>query len=332
MSDYRRNLTIIVTAVMLVVSTAVYGLRLLARRMLKKPLRIDDYCMGVGVFMSYVIAVCNFVAAANGLGEHEDTLSAKQRTNVLIATFILEKVWSFALMFVKSSIILFYLHIFRGPRFSVACYVLLAFTVCWMLAAFLGNTFQCTPVRYFYDKSIVGSCMNPRPFFQAIGSISVVEDVAILCLPMPILWQLQIEPRKKAILIFIFSLGGFVCVASIMRLITFNEIRDDDLTYTNVDSGLWTYIELAAGSICCSLALLRPLFGRLLNIGRGSQSHTYREHGRNTTPDLYAKAWPARTVNTAASVEPNNDAVQLGGFIRIKTDIRLDVEQSPVSI
>lgn len=45
-------------------------------------------------------------------------------------------------------------------------------------------------------------------FFQAMGSIALVEDIIILCLPIPVFWKLQINSRQKIALTMVFSLGG----------------------------------------------------------------------------------------------------------------------------
>lgn len=45
-------------------------------------------------------------------------------------------------------------------------------------------------------------------FFQAMGSIALVEDVIILCLPIPIVWRLQMIFRQKIAVTLVFSLGA----------------------------------------------------------------------------------------------------------------------------
>jgi hypothetical protein len=45
-------------------------------------------------------------------------------------------------------------------------------------------------------------------FFQAMGSIALVEDIIILCLPLPVFWNLKINMRQKVALTMVFSLGG----------------------------------------------------------------------------------------------------------------------------
>lgn len=44
-------------------------------------------------------------------------------------------------------------------------------------------------------------------FFLVIGSLSVVEDVVILCLPLPIVWRLHTPTREKIEITLLFSMG-----------------------------------------------------------------------------------------------------------------------------
>lgn len=164
--------------------------------------------------------------------------------------------------FVKCSIITLYMRLFHTTKFKRVGWCLIAFSVCWALSGFLGNLLQCLPPQFFYDKSISGHCIDPRPFFVSIGSISFVEDVVILSMPMPMIWNLSINFRRKIALTAIFTLGalyvfvqryfhyqtsisfsnkriltlGFldsVCVTSILRLTTFKEFNKTDVTCTN---------------------------------------------------------------------------------------------------
>lgn len=122
--------------------------------------------------------------------------------------------------FVKISIIVFLKRLLGSVRlYAIISNCLIAFIAVWALTAVLVNTFQCTPVQYYYDKSLNGHCMKGQvQFFQAMGSIALVEDVFILCLPIPIVWGLQITLRQKMALTVVFSLGGlYVSPARICR-------------------------------------------------------------------------------------------------------------------
>ena len=61
-----------------------------------------------------------------------------------------------------------------------------------------------------------------------------------------------------------------VFVASIIRVTTFEKLDPEDITYSNVVPGIWTVTESSLGITCACLPTLRPLFGRILSGGSGT--------------------------------------------------------------
>ena len=70
--------------------------------------------------------------------------------------------------------------------------------------------FQCHPVKYVWNKdpSIDGTCINQWLFF-VVGSVpNVATDFAILILPMPAVWALNMGTAQKISVIGILLLGS----------------------------------------------------------------------------------------------------------------------------
>lgn len=133
---------------------------------------------------------------------------------------------------IKLSVILFYHRIFPVRRVAVVLYIFGAFIVVWCLSALIVTVFVCRPIRYFWDKSIDGKCINFYAFILAEAILTVVTDVIILAIPMPLVWRLNITRRQKLALSGIFMLGAFVCVTSIIRIPTIGSLFTNDPTCT----------------------------------------------------------------------------------------------------
>lgn len=88
-------------------------------------------------------------------------------------------------------------------------------------------------------------------------------DFVILALPVPMIWNLQRAWQDKLALNGVFALGGFVCFASIYRIVVLFWINPADTTYTVYQATLWTHIEPSIGLICSCLPVIRGLFPRL---------------------------------------------------------------------
>ena len=63
------------------------------------------------------------------------------------------------------------------------------------------------------------------------------------------------------------------CVASVVRVVAFDQVDFHDITYTIVTASIWTTIEQSIGIICACLPPTRPLFGRLLHNIKHSSGH-----------------------------------------------------------
>lgn len=98
-----------------------------------------------------------------------------------------------------------------------------------MLSVFLVVVFQCSPVHMYWDHhktdKLVGgkiiknnhACIDRASFSLSTAGISVLTDVAILLVPIAMIWNLRMPIRRKLAVVFVFSLGWIVAVVGIIR-------------------------------------------------------------------------------------------------------------------
>jgi len=121
--------------------------------------------------------------------------------------------------------------------------------------------FSCHPVQYYWDKSIPGgTCININSLSYGITGAGFITDLMVLLLPLPSLWNLQMQSSRKLAIMGIFVLGGFCCVAAIIRLPLLLSMNQSDLTWTAVEAGLWINVECNLGIVCACLPVMKPLF------------------------------------------------------------------------
>lgn len=90
-----------------------------------------------------------------------------------------------------------------------------------------------------------GSCLAPGPSFTAYAVVTIVSDVIVAVLPIPMLLALNIQMEKKLGLIGIFALGLFTTLCSILRYLQINRIQYGDGNSTMLI--LWGVIEFNVG-------------------------------------------------------------------------------------
>lgn len=106
------------------------------------------------------------------------------------------------------AILLFYVRVFPNKWMRLSVYALTAFVIAWTLAMVIVVIFQCTPVQFFWNREIArGHCINANDFYFAMAVVSTVVLVAVLFLPAPTIWKLQVSHTKRMGLAFVFTIG-----------------------------------------------------------------------------------------------------------------------------
>ena len=77
-----------------------------------------------------------------------------------------------------------------------------------MISASITLGLQCIPLEKVWDPTVAGHCINSNAFYKAGSATDVVGDFAILFLPIPAVWDLQMPLKKKLGIISIFTLGS----------------------------------------------------------------------------------------------------------------------------
>lgn len=124
-------------------------------------------------------------------------------------------------MAVKTSILVFYLTLTRNRKVARwANYITLAVVNAAGLALTLVTIFQCHPVSAAWHVSDPADtqCIDIVTLYLSSSPVNIITDLAILILPMPILTQMRLPYKQKAILVVTFSFGFFVAVVDVVRI------------------------------------------------------------------------------------------------------------------
>lgn len=152
-------------------------------------------------------------------------------------------------MFVKLSLLWFYLRLDQRGFMKWAVYALSFVVLGLSISSALILTFSCFPPAKFWDLTgtLEGHCMSPssqQAFYEANGILTIVTDVLIYLTPIPMLWRVQINKvsrasrrltrnfadiiqRKKIALAGIFGLG----ILSVAGSLFFDSYIKQELTF-----------------------------------------------------------------------------------------------------
>ncbi|EAU30738.1 predicted protein [Aspergillus terreus NIH2624] len=243
------------------IATAFVALRFWARTTKgSSNLAYDDW------FLLAALGFAYGTGGAYGIGKHiwvvadDDVLMSMK---IIFAYVIL---YATTVPMVKLSVLLLYRRIFRLTWTLYFCAFL---SISYAIAVSTTVSLACVPTSFFWTQWVNplggGHCrVNLYQFYlwNAVGNL--FTDVIILCLPMPIVWGLQMPRAQKWAISGIFLLGGFVCVATIIRIWAITKMKVSvDITWAIGDAMIWSNVEPCIGIVSACLPTLRPLLRQI---------------------------------------------------------------------
>ena len=145
-----------------------------------------------------------------GLGRHMVTLSSYEIETWLKLFLTMQFIYVPSVTFPKLSILALYLRILPLKVYRYAIYAIAGFLGAVWVANFVIGFTECKPFPYSWDKTIPnGHCINLLIPFRLIGGLNVLSDVAILLLPLPVIWRLHMSTKQKIGLTLTFLTGSW---------------------------------------------------------------------------------------------------------------------------
>ncbi len=145
-----------------------------------------------------------------GLGRPIATLVSSETSTflrILMGTMV---TYSLTITSVKISLLLLYRRIFNTRLFKMQSLIVGITCIVWLLIEIPMNIFQCTPFTAAFQPAYLFTdhCIDLQAFYWGVTVTNLGLDVAILCLPMQVVWKLKLPRRQRITLLAIFLLGG----------------------------------------------------------------------------------------------------------------------------
>jgi hypothetical protein len=205
----------------------------------------------------------------------------------------------------KLSLLFFYIRIFHSTNLQKWIYTAIAIQAAFVVSFTFVIVFQCIPVSYawqYWDREHRGKCINTNAASWSLAGITIALDIIVLLLPVRDLWILKMSRTKKGYIMFMFGLGFFVTIISILRLHTLVKFaKTFNFTYDNFPAVYWSSLEGCFGTVALCLPTLRPLLGAIAPKVFGTASTaTKTSTTRRSRLSVFSRITMRRD-NTAAS-------------------------------
>ncbi|KAF6237601.1 hypothetical protein HO173_004491 [Letharia columbiana] len=261
LSDNKKAEIIAPTVIFLAIAYTAVFLRYKSRRIARITLEADDWCIGLALITTTCFIIVYYLGMKYGMGRHEILITdPKAWVITIVSTQVL---YSISICTIKLSILFLYDRIFGIPKpmFRHILRAMGGFVIAYSVAGTLGTILQCVPLSDLWKPPSNGPpvCIDFGTLVITTGVLNIVTDITILSLPIPLVWGLQVSKPRRWQLVTVFSLGGLVCVISIIRLF-FLRVGMWDASYDDVRGTTLSAIECCVGILSACLPTYRPLW------------------------------------------------------------------------
>ncbi|KUI73763.1 hypothetical protein VM1G_09580 [Cytospora mali] len=249
------------------------GLRFYTRRHLKTDLQADDWlCIPAWVALPIDIS-CTTLIKSLGVfkGAYGDAavtdpehVTEQEHTlaQVLAALVIF---WMGANFCVKLIMLFFYRRIFVGRVFNICNWILIGLSVIWFVYAILSWLLYCGKnLEANFEGGWLVCPLWGFDIQMGVFALDSFIDLCLLVLPIPFVWRLQLDLKRKIAITIVFIIGGFAFVAglnnTIVQLVYLTEpslaaeggganfFQGSSLLFSN-----WPAIEVGVGLLASNL-------------------------------------------------------------------------------
>lgn len=253
--------TIIAICVVLsVLSISVVSCRLWIRAT-ARGLASDDWMAALSMVFALIYSILCIIQTKYGLGL---PVAARPKPNLIPYTrvnFAGRPIYQIGISFFKIALLISYLRLLKGTDqkiYRMVVWITIGVVFAAHLGCALSLIFACSPVDKSWNPLKHGTCLAPGPSFTGYAVVTIVSDIVVAILPIPVLLKLNVRLEKKLGLIGIFMLGLFTTICSILRYLQINRIQYGDGNSTMLV--LWGTIEFNVGNMVSSLPFLAPVF------------------------------------------------------------------------
>ncbi|CAI7675577.1 unnamed protein product [Penicillium discolor] len=240
---------------------------------------LDDFLILAALWFAYGTGICVIISIKYKNGWHQQALTDSEFVSLWKLLFAHVFLYSTTVTLTKCSIVVFYRRIFN---LRWLLYFAISIILGYFVAVIVTIAAACRPTSYFWeqytDPTAEGTCIDVPQFFFVNGIAAVIIDVMILCVPAPVIWKLQMPKSQRVAVTSILLLGGFVCVAGVIRVVfLYKHTHSNDPSWTIAPVFMWSCVEPFIGIVCACLPTFSPLFRRWWAILGGKKGSKKQE-------------------------------------------------------
>jgi len=278
--DLGRNLAIFVWT--LTAASGIFlGLRLFAVYWVLNRVRATDYVMTAAWLFMVAAGALTTRGVHWGLGRHIYYLTPTQIQHSIEYVILMDAPVIVAATLGRISFCLFLINTV-GAEKSVRRLLWVAIVLQILVNATHVIAFYCScglKINALWDLSIHAKCLSyssMSDYLYFLGAWNAFTDLFLTVLPAYLLKDLNVERRKKFIIMVLLCISGLAFIASLIKSVMTKELGNDDVTYSYGKLQFWVTGEGYVIIIVASTPLLNSL------VRWGKQKSTDQSYGSST--------------------------------------------------
>ncbi|KHO00279.1 uncharacterized protein MAM_02202 [Metarhizium album ARSEF 1941] len=209
-------------------------------------LRLDDWLAVAATVVAVAQFTSSIVTAGNGLGQHGDALTERQRASILKGEYTADLLYVASLGLAKVSTAATVVNIAAWAHRS-AVYGTGAVIVAWAVTGLLVLVFQCQlPAPW---DVVTKSCIARPAFWKYFCAVNIITDIVLICFIVHSIRGIQTSLSKRVLVIGVFGSRIFVTPALLFQII----YSEKSLSTADPSFDLWEWSVIMSVVQCLSI-------------------------------------------------------------------------------
>ncbi|XEU94807.1 hypothetical protein FSHL1_000091 [Fusarium sambucinum] len=333
--DVYWTLNIVLTVICVFFVTVFFLVRVYVKRTINRNIGVEDWTCIVAFFCVIMYCTTVLMMARYGAGYHAWEIRKPEYYNWLKWFYASTVVYIPASFFTKATILLLMARVFAvEPRVSKGIRIFIWALLVAYIPIQILRIVNCYPIRTYWDPKVKNAhCLNQRKIFFSDLSLSIVTDLLILLVPIPLTCQLNLSVGKRIKIVLLLGAGGIATALTVFRVAkAVDFLNSDDITVDYTPIAILTNLEITIGFVCACLPSLNLLIEHHIRKRRRqrqtqtdgrdrSRASMIKRHFRWMSSTTHTPPQPSRPTNPDGMIDLDVEMAMLTGQpVRLRSE------------
>ncbi|KAI0907637.1 hypothetical protein F4823DRAFT_641220 [Ustulina deusta] len=301
----------IAISVAIPITTIFFILRTYTRVWLKRTWIVEDWLTTIAYVGTISFCVVGAATMDHYGGKHQWDITPNQAHEAFYWFNVASIHYGITICIAKIAVLCLYRRVFspiRWSPFDISIVALINLLALFYIATNIVKIWECIPRAKIWDPTIPGTCINTPMLLNVSGLFNTVTDLIILLLPFKAVWRMNMNLKKKTMVVLVFTFGLSAPIFSLVGVVVrVRGSKNPDKTWVQPEIIQWGLAELTAALLCVCFPELGPLWKKRPRAG----PTTSIKNGRYRLRDFTYRKRLKNDLSTGTSLSTTLNASEL---------------------